>query len=66
MALFKSEILELYAAHAPYGGNVVGLEMASWRYFGVQSHQLSWAETATLAVFPNALVLFIRGRTSKD
>ena len=32
----KDEILELYAAHAPFGGNVVGLEMASWRYFGVQ------------------------------
>ena len=36
----KEKIIELYAAHAPYGGNVVGLEMASWRYFGVQSHQL--------------------------
>jgi penicillin-binding protein 1C len=46
----KTKILELYAAHAPYGGNVVGLEMASWRYFGVQSYQLSWAESATLAV----------------
>jgi penicillin-binding protein 1C len=28
--------------------DVVGLEMASWRYFGVQSHQLSWAQSATL------------------
>jgi len=37
----KEKILELYAAHAPFGGNVVGLEMASWRYFGVQAHQLS-------------------------
>jgi penicillin-binding protein 1C len=30
----KNEIFELYASHAPFGGNVVGLEMASWRYFG--------------------------------
>ena len=41
-----------------FGGNVVGLEMASWRYFGVQSHQLSWAESATLAVLPNACTSF--------
>ncbi|HLN94571.1 MAG TPA: transglycosylase domain-containing protein, partial [Flavobacterium sp.] len=44
----KDEIIGLYAAHAPFGGNVVGLEMASWRYFGVRPHQLSWAESATL------------------
>ncbi|HPW97628.1 MAG TPA: penicillin-binding protein 1C [Flavobacterium sp.] len=58
----KEEILNLYAAHAPFGGNVVGLEMASWRYFGVQSHQLSWAETATLAVLPNAPSLIYPGK----
>ena len=58
----KDKILELYAAHAPYGGNVVGLEMASWRYFGVQSHQLSWAESATLAVLPNAPSLIYPGK----
>ncbi|HLA54768.1 MAG TPA: penicillin-binding protein 1C [Flavobacterium sp.] len=58
----KEKILELYAAHAPYGGNVVGLEMASWRYFGVQPHQLSWAETATLAVLPNAPSLIYPGK----
>ena len=58
----KEKILELYAAHAPFGGNVVGLEMASWRYFGVQSHQLSWAESATLAVLPNAPSLIYPGK----
>lgn len=58
----KDEILDLYAAHAPFGGNVVGLEMASWRYFGVQSHQLSWAESATLAVLPNAPSLIYPGK----
>ncbi|MFT3793604.1 penicillin-binding protein 1C [Flavobacterium sp.] len=61
----KDEILELYAAHAPYGGNVVGLEMASWRYFGVESHQLSWAESATLAVLPNAPSLIYPGKNQQ-
>jgi len=61
----KEKILELYAAHAPYGGNVVGLEMASWRYFGVQAHQLSWAESATLAVLPNAPSLIYPGKNQE-
>ena len=61
----KSEILDLYAAHAPFGGNVVGLEMAAWRYFGVQSHQLSWAESATLAVLPNAPSLIYPGKNQE-
>ena len=50
----KRHILALYAAHAPYGGNVVGLEAASWRYFGRPASELSWAEAATLAILPNA------------
>lgn len=50
----KERILALYASHAPFGGNVVGLEAASWRYFGHSSDKLSWAEAATLAVLPNA------------
>ncbi|MBP5218977.1 MAG: penicillin-binding protein 1C, partial [Bacteroidales bacterium] len=50
----KMEILCLYAAHAPFGGNVVGLEAASWRYFGRPPEELSWAEAATLAVLPNS------------
>ena len=50
----KREILALYASHAPFGGNVVGLEAASWRYFGRPASELSWGESATLAVLPNA------------
>lgn len=61
----KNKIIELYAAHAPFGGNVVGLEMASWRYFGVQPHQLSWAESATLAVLPNAPRLIYPGKNQE-
>jgi penicillin-binding protein 1C len=60
----KEEILSLYAGHAPFGGNVVGLEAAAWRYFGRDPHSLSWAEAATLAVLPNnpALVHLARNR----
>mgnify|MGYP002622225511 CR=1 FL=1 len=50
----KRQILALYASHAPYGGNVVGVEAAAWRYFGRPADQLSWAECATLAILPNA------------
>lgn len=50
----KTEILQLYAAHAPFGSNVVGLEAAAWRYYGRKPETLSWAESAMLAVLPNA------------
>lgn len=58
----KDEILAMYAAHAPFGGNVVGLEAASWRYFGRGSEQLSWAEASTLAILPNAPSLIYPGK----
>jgi penicillin-binding protein 1C len=61
----KSSILLLYAAHAPFGSNVIGLEAASWRYFGVSPSQLSWAETATLAVLPNSPSLIFPGKNQK-
>jgi penicillin-binding protein 1C len=50
----KSKILLLYATHAPFGGNVVGINAASWRYFGRNPKNLSWAESALLAVLPNS------------
>ncbi len=58
----KKEILSLYTANAPFGGNVVGLNAASWRYYGKQPDQLSWAEAATLAVLPNSPGLIHPGR----
>ncbi len=58
----KKHILSLYASNAPYGGNVVGLDAASWRYFGRSCRQLSWAETATLAVLPNSPSLIHPGK----
>ena len=62
----KNEILSLYAAHAPFGGNVVGLEAASWRYFGCAADQLSWGETAGLAVLPNAPSQLFPGRNGEQ
>ena len=62
----KENILKLYASHAPYGGNVVGLDVAAWRYFGLQPYQLSWAESATLAVLPNAPSLIYPGKNQKS
>ncbi len=53
----KDDILGFYASHAPFGGNIVGLEAASWRYFGRNPGQLSWAESAMLAVLPNSPAL---------
>ena len=58
----KEEILNLYASHAPFGGNVVGIETAAWRYFGRSAHELSWAESVTLAVLPNSPALIHPGR----
>ena len=50
----KKDILRNYATHAPFGGNIVGLEAASWRYLGKSPFNLSWAESCMLAVLPNA------------
>jgi penicillin-binding protein 1C len=62
LSLSKEEILSLYATYAPFGGNVVGLEAASWRYFHRPPYSLSWAENATLAVLPNAPGLIHTGK----
>lgn len=58
----KDDIINLYASHAPMGGNVVGIEAASWRYFGHTASTLSWAEAATLAVLPNSPAMMHFGR----
>lgn len=58
----KNEILNLYASNAPFGGNVVGLDAAAWRYYGRSPFELSWAETAALAVLPNAPSLVFPGK----
>jgi len=58
----KKKILALYAGNAPFGGNVVGLDAAAWRYFGVSPNKLSWGQMATLAVLPNAPSLVHPGK----
>lgn len=58
----KDQILAYYSSNAPFGGNVVGLDAASWRYFNRNARDLSWAESATLAVLPNAPSLIYPGK----
>ena len=58
----KKEILRVYASHAPFGSNVVGIEAACWRYFGTGTSGLTWGQAALLAVLPNAPALIHPGR----
>lgn len=52
--LSKTQILDLYLNHAPFGGPIQGVEAASWAYLGKSASQLSHAEAAMLAVLPQA------------
>ncbi|MDB5813681.1 MAG: penicillin-binding protein [Rhodocyclales bacterium] len=54
LRLSKREILTLYLNHAPMGGIVEGVEMASRSYLGKSAAQLSSAEAALLVVLPQA------------
>jgi penicillin-binding protein 1C len=58
----KKEIMALYASNAPFGSNVIGLDAASWRYFGRSPDKLSWGEMAALAVLPNSPSLVHPGK----
>ncbi len=50
--LSKREILTLYLNHAPMGGRVQGVEMASRAYLGKAARELSPAEAALLVALP--------------
>jgi penicillin-binding protein 1C len=67
LELFRSKksILKLYSANAPFGGNIVGLEAASWRYLEKSSSDITWAEAASLAVLPNSPALVFPGKNQK-
>ena len=65
-AFSKEAILTLYASHAPFGGNVVGLEAAAWRYYQTRAENLSWGQMAALAVLPNAPAEIYPGRASRS
>lgn len=48
----KTEILEAYLTHAPFGGNRQGIEVASRAFFGHGPAHLSASEIATLIAIP--------------
>ncbi len=52
--LSKDEILTLYLNHAPMGGIVQGVEMASRSWLGKPAAKLTHAEAALLAALPQA------------
>ena len=61
----KKEILRMYAASAPFGGNIVGLDAAAWRYTVKSPEDITWAEAAALAVLPNSPSLVYPGRNQE-
>jgi penicillin-binding protein 1C len=52
--LNKDQILDLYLALAPFGGNLEGVRAASIAYFGKESKRLSLAESALLVALPQS------------
>ena len=49
----KTGVIACYANTAPFGGNVVGLETAMFRWYGRDLQDATWAEAAVLALLPN-------------
>ena len=49
----KTEILEMYLSYLPYGGNVEGVEAASYLYFQRPPKRLSLSQSIMLTVVPN-------------
>ncbi|MBR0712912.1 penicillin-binding protein 1C [Bradyrhizobium liaoningense] len=52
--LSKDQILDLYLALAPYGGNLEGIRAASIAYLGKEPKRLSLAEAALLVALPQS------------
>jgi len=50
----KDQILDLYLAMAPFGGNLEGVRAASIAYFGKEPKRLSLAESALLVALPQS------------
>src|SRR6202040_434176 len=50
----KDQILNLYLALAPYGGNLEGIRAASIAYFSKEPKRLSLAEAALLVALPQS------------
>jgi len=49
----KEEILEMYLSYLPFGGNVEGVESASYIYFNRPASKLSLSQAILLAIIPN-------------
>jgi penicillin-binding protein 1C len=52
--LNKDQILDMYLALAPFGGNLEGVRAASIAYFGKEPKRLSLAEAALLVALPQS------------
>lgn len=52
--LSKDDILGLYLALAPFGGNIEGVRAASLSYFGKEPKRLNLAESALLVALPQS------------
>jgi penicillin-binding protein 1C len=52
--LTKDQVLDLYLALAPFGGNLEGVRAASIAYFGKEPKRLSLAESALLVALPQS------------
>ncbi len=64
--LSKDEILEVYLNESPYGGNILGVEEASKRFFGKSASDVSLAEAAYLAALPKAPSFYSPYGKNKD
>lgn len=53
-SLSKEEILSLYLAHAPFGGNLEGVRAATLAWFGKEPHRLTPAQAALLVALPQS------------
>jgi penicillin-binding protein 1C len=54
LALSKDEILALYLARAPFGGNLEGVRAASLAWFGKEPRHLTAGEAALLIALPQS------------
>jgi penicillin-binding protein 1C len=52
--LDKDDVLSLYLALAPYGGNLEGIRSASLAYFGKEPRRLTLGEAALLVALPQS------------
>ncbi|MDP2593034.1 MAG: penicillin-binding protein [bacterium] len=64
--LSKEEILAFYLNEVPYGGSIYGIEEASKQFFDKTAADLTIAESAYLAVLPNAPTFFSPYGNNRD